>query len=175
MGHPHLKAGTWLLKTSITGKNCLAQYGGNFNTPIGTLTCLSQRFYDATAQETQWYGGFQSILSQTLTLVQFPPPPTGIEQGWHRHRMVGPRRIILDMWKYCLYQRAPVLGQGQGLCARDNTSFLFPPPLTSKCTAGNSSLWGKQTPKESEGYTKEYTNWKMERWLMAPREHNSVL
>jgi hypothetical protein len=27
-GCPHLKAGTWLLKTSIIGKNCLAQWGG---------------------------------------------------------------------------------------------------------------------------------------------------
>jgi hypothetical protein len=62
MGCSHFKAGIWLLKTSILGKNCLAQWGGKFNTSIGNLTCLGQRFYNATAQET--HGGGSSSHSK---------------------------------------------------------------------------------------------------------------
>jgi hypothetical protein len=33
--HPHLKERTWLLKTSIIGKNCLAWWRSKFKTPSG--------------------------------------------------------------------------------------------------------------------------------------------
>jgi hypothetical protein len=159
------------LKASIIGKNCLALWGGQFNNPVGSLTCWGWRFYNASAQETQWQWSSNHSEPNPHPLSRFHH----LWQTWNKGdtKMVGPGRIILDMWKDHLYQAALVLGQG--LCARDNISLLFPPSLTSRWIAGNSRLWGKRAPKEPEGYTKEYTDWKLERWLMAPRVHNSVL
>ena len=54
--YPSSTTGVWLLKTSIIGKNCLAQWGKNFTFPVGNLTCLGQRFYNSTTWETQGWG-----------------------------------------------------------------------------------------------------------------------
>jgi hypothetical protein len=51
--YPQLATGVWLLKSSIIGKNCLAQWREQFNISIGSLTCLDQRFYNITTQKTQ--------------------------------------------------------------------------------------------------------------------------
>jgi hypothetical protein len=51
--YPQPATEVWLLKTSVIRKNCLAQWGGQFNTSIGSLTCLDQRFYNITTQKTQ--------------------------------------------------------------------------------------------------------------------------
>jgi hypothetical protein len=49
---PPAVTGVWLLKTSIIGKNCLAQWGRQFNTSVGSLTFLGQRFYNVTTWKT---------------------------------------------------------------------------------------------------------------------------
>jgi hypothetical protein len=54
--YPQLATGVWLLKSSIIGKNCLAQRREQFNISIGSLTCLDQRFYNVTTWKTQWWG-----------------------------------------------------------------------------------------------------------------------
>jgi hypothetical protein len=120
-GCSFLKARTWLLKTSIIGKNRLAQWGGKFNTSVESLTCLGQRFYNATAKETQWWGPSNHSdpnphpLSSFHTLRQaWNPVDTDIE--W---RAPGGFYLAALVW-------------GQGLYARDNMSLLFPPPLTSR-------------------------------------------
>lgn len=53
-----LRGGThpWILKTSIIGKNCIARWGPNFTQPVGELTCVGQKFYNATSQKTEWCG-----------------------------------------------------------------------------------------------------------------------
>jgi hypothetical protein len=129
MGRPHLKAETWLLKTSVIGKNCLSQRGGKFSNPFESLTYLGQRFYNATAQETQWWGSSHYSEPNPHPLSSFHH----LQQAWNNvdtNRMMGSKRIVLDMWKDHLYQAACILGQG--LCIRDNTSLLFPPPLASR-------------------------------------------
>jgi hypothetical protein len=44
-----------LLKTSIIRNYCISCPKGQFSTLVGDLTCLGQKFYNDTAQETQWW------------------------------------------------------------------------------------------------------------------------
>lgn len=53
--YPQLTDGVWLLRTAIIGRNCLARRGGRFNVSVGSLTCLGLRYYNLTAQKTQWW------------------------------------------------------------------------------------------------------------------------
>jgi hypothetical protein len=53
---PQHRTGIWLLKTSIVGNYCISRNGKQFSTLVGDLTCLEQKFYNDTAQETQWWG-----------------------------------------------------------------------------------------------------------------------
>jgi hypothetical protein len=87
-GRPHLKAGTWLLKTSIIGKNCLAQWGEKFNNPVGSLTCLGQKLYNACAQETQWWGSSNHSEPNPHPLSSF----NHLQRAWNK---VG---INIDWW-----------------------------------------------------------------------------
>jgi hypothetical protein len=45
-----------LLKTSIIWKSCLPQWGGQFNTSVGSLTGLGQILYNVTTRKSQWWG-----------------------------------------------------------------------------------------------------------------------
>jgi hypothetical protein len=51
---PNHRKSVWLLKTSIIGNYCISHPKGQFSTPVGNLICLGQKFYNDTAQETQW-------------------------------------------------------------------------------------------------------------------------
>jgi hypothetical protein len=53
---PNHRKSIWLLKPSIIGNYCTSCPKGQFSTPVGDLTCLGQKFYNDTAQETQWWG-----------------------------------------------------------------------------------------------------------------------
>jgi hypothetical protein len=52
---PQHRTGIWLLKTSIIGNYCISCHGKQFSTLVGDLTFLGQKFYNDTAQETQWW------------------------------------------------------------------------------------------------------------------------
>jgi hypothetical protein len=49
---PKHRKGIWLLKTIIENY-CISHPEGQFSTSVGDLTCLGQKFYSGTAQETQ--------------------------------------------------------------------------------------------------------------------------
>jgi hypothetical protein len=53
---PKHRKGTWLLNTSIIRNYCISHPEGQFSTSVGDLTYLGQKFYNDTAQETQWWG-----------------------------------------------------------------------------------------------------------------------
>jgi hypothetical protein len=53
---PLHRIGVWFLKTSIIGNSCISHQGKQFSTLVGDLTCLGQKFYNDTGQETQWWG-----------------------------------------------------------------------------------------------------------------------
>jgi hypothetical protein len=46
--------GIWFLKTSIIRNYCISRPKGQFSTLAGELTCLGQKFYNDTSQDTQW-------------------------------------------------------------------------------------------------------------------------
>jgi hypothetical protein len=52
---PKHRKGIWLLKTSIIENYCISSSKGQFSTLVGDLTSLGQKFYNHTAQETQWW------------------------------------------------------------------------------------------------------------------------
>lgn len=47
---PQSAKGSWALKTSVIGKYCLAQWGGPYNMSVGNLSCLGQKYYNASSQ-----------------------------------------------------------------------------------------------------------------------------
>jgi hypothetical protein len=53
---PKHKKDVWLLKTSIIRNYCISHSKDQFSTPMEDLTCLGQKFYNDTAQKTQWWG-----------------------------------------------------------------------------------------------------------------------
>jgi hypothetical protein len=125
----HLKEGTWLLKISIIGENCLAWWAGKFNNPVGSLTCLGQRFYNATAQETQWWGSPNHSEPNPHPLSSF----YHLQQAWNKvdtNIKGGPHEDCAGCVEGPPIPGCP--GTGRGLCIRGNTSLLFPPPLTSR-------------------------------------------
>jgi hypothetical protein len=52
---PKHRKGIWQLKTSIIRNYCISHPEGQFSTLVGDLTCLGQKFYNDTAQKTQWW------------------------------------------------------------------------------------------------------------------------
>jgi hypothetical protein len=50
---PNHRKSIWLLKTSIIWNYCVSHPKGWFSTLVGDLTCLGQKFYNDTTQETQ--------------------------------------------------------------------------------------------------------------------------
>jgi hypothetical protein len=62
----------WVLKTSIIGKYCISYQKGLFSTPVGDVICLGQKFYDDTAQGTQWWGASNHMEAQPHPLADFP-------------------------------------------------------------------------------------------------------
>jgi hypothetical protein len=68
---PNHRKSVWLLKTSIIGNYCISCPKGQFSTPVGNLTCLGQKFYNDTAQETQCWGIPNYIQPQPHLLANF--------------------------------------------------------------------------------------------------------
>jgi hypothetical protein len=68
---PKHRKGTWLLNTSIIGNYSISHPEGQFSTSVGNLTCLGQKFYNDTAQETQWWGAPNHTKLQPHPLASF--------------------------------------------------------------------------------------------------------
>jgi hypothetical protein len=68
---PKHRKGIWLLKTSVIGNYCISRPEGQFFTSVGDLTSLGQKFYNDTAQETQWWGSPNHTKPQTHPLASF--------------------------------------------------------------------------------------------------------
>jgi hypothetical protein len=68
---PKHRKGIWLLKTSIIRNYYISHPEGQFSTSVGDLTCLGQKFYNDTAQETQWWGAPNHTKPQPHPLASF--------------------------------------------------------------------------------------------------------
>jgi hypothetical protein len=51
---PKHRKDIWLLKTSIIKNYYISCPEGQFSILVGDLSCLEQKFYNDTAQETKW-------------------------------------------------------------------------------------------------------------------------
>jgi hypothetical protein len=68
---PKHRKSVWFLKTSITGNYCISCPKGQFSSSVGDFTCLGQKFYNDTAQETQWWGAPNHTEPQPHPLANF--------------------------------------------------------------------------------------------------------
>jgi hypothetical protein len=78
-GFPKHRKVIWLLKTSIIGNYCVFCPEGQFSTLVGDLTCLGQKFYNDTAQETQWWGSPSHTEPQLHPLANF----SNLQKAWN--------------------------------------------------------------------------------------------
>jgi hypothetical protein len=76
---PKHRKGIWLLKTSIIRNYCSSHPEGQFSTSVGNLTCLGQKFYSDTAQETQWWGAPNHTEPQPHPLANF----SNLQRAWN--------------------------------------------------------------------------------------------
>jgi hypothetical protein len=53
------------------GNYCISHHGKQFSTLVGYLNCLGQKFYNDTAQETQWWGTPKHMELQPHPLANF--------------------------------------------------------------------------------------------------------
>jgi hypothetical protein len=68
---PQHRTAVWFLKTSIIGNYSISCHGKQFFIPMGNITYLGQKFYNDTAQETQWWGTPNHTESQPHLLPTF--------------------------------------------------------------------------------------------------------
>jgi hypothetical protein len=71
---PKHKRDIWLLQTSVIENYCLSHPEDQFSTPVGDLTCLEPKFYNDTAQGTQWWRSPNHIEPHSHPLTNFPNP-----------------------------------------------------------------------------------------------------
>ena len=114
--YPSSTTGVWLLKTSIIGKNCLARWGKKSTIPVGSLTCLGQRFYNSTTWETQRWGS-----------------PGHIEPDPHPLFNLSHLREAWDNIDAAIEWQAP--GGLYGVCGK-RASMVFPSGWSGSCVLG---------------------------------------
>lgn len=129
-GYPNPATGIWLLKASITGKNWLSQRGGQFNTSVGSLMCLGLRFYNITAQKTQWWG------SPNLS----EPKPHPLSNFSHLLKAWDEADTNIKWW-------SP--GELYWICGRK--SYTVPPPKWSGSWCWSQSIHLSSCPHLPEG------------------------
>lgn len=139
------------------GKNCLARWGGQFSTSVGSLTCLGQKFYNATAQETQWWGSPNDTEPNPHPLSNF----THLRQAWDNVAVEiewqTPRKAILDMRKGCLSQITSIFWSESCVLGTICPSF-FLLPLTRGEYPGIPIY--ENRGGQREGCTLQIGNWK---------------
>jgi hypothetical protein len=76
---PKHRKGIWLLKTSIIGNYCFSHPEGQLSKSVGDLNCLGPKFYNNTAQETQWWGAPNHTKPQPHPLAIF----FNLQRAWN--------------------------------------------------------------------------------------------
>jgi hypothetical protein len=90
-------------KTSIIGNYCISCPESQFSNLVGDLTCLGQKFYNDTAQETEWWGTPNHTEPQPHLLANF----SNLWKAWNNLSSnieieLGPGGV-LDLWEASLY------------------------------------------------------------------------
>jgi hypothetical protein len=131
---PNHRENVWLLKTFfffIIGNYFVSNPKGQFSTPVEDLTCLGQKFYSDTNQETQWWGAPNHTEPQPHSLASF----SNLWKTWEyltpKNRFSGAQGTILNLWEASLYGATQQLVQV--LSTGHNPAILF---LALPCTSG---------------------------------------
>jgi hypothetical protein len=106
----------WLLKTSIIGNYCISHPEDTIL--VGDLTCLGQKFYNDTAQETQWWGAPNHTEPQPHPLASF----FNFRKAWDNLTWWAPGGCIGPVGNKLTHATQYLIWI---LCARFNESILF--------------------------------------------------
>jgi hypothetical protein len=123
---PKHRKDVWLLKTSIIGNDFISHPGGQFSTPVGDLTCLGQKFYNDTVQETQWWGAPNHTEPQLHPLANF----SNLQKVWDDLTANIDRRAPRGLYWICGKQAYTVLPKswfGSCVLGSIRPSFLLLP------------------------------------------------
>ena len=136
--YPQLTNGVWLLRTAIIGRNCLARRGGRFNVSVGSLTCLGLRYYNLTAQKTQWWSSFNLSEPKPNPLSNF----SLLRQTWEdistNIQWWAPKGLYWICGKMAYSILPPKLDWD--MCTGNNQTFLLPAPAVTRGATGNSYI-----------------------------------
>jgi hypothetical protein len=129
---PKHRKGIWLLKIYIIGNYCISCPEGQFFTSVGDLTCLGKKFYNDTAQETQWWGAPNHSEPQPHLLANF----SNLQKVWDDLIANIDWKAPRGLYWVCGKQAFMVLPRSWfGSCARLNhTILLLASPQTRRKT-----------------------------------------
>jgi hypothetical protein len=102
---PKYRKDIWLLKTSIIRNYCISRPEGQFSTSVGNLTCLGQKFYSDTAQETQWWGTPNHKKPQPHPLANF----SNLQRAWNNLTANIDWQVPRELYWICEKQAYTVL------------------------------------------------------------------
>uniref|UniRef100_A0A8D1CNF4 Uncharacterized protein n=2 Tax=Sus scrofa TaxID=9823 RepID=A0A8D1CNF4_PIG len=167
--YPQLTDGVWLLRTAIIGRNCLARRGGRFNVSVGSLTCLGLRYYNLTAQKTQWWSSSNRSEPKPNPLSNF----SLLRQAWEDISTNIQRRAPKGLYWICekmAYSILPPNWAGAYVLGTIRPSFfLLPLSLGEKLGVPIYRAQGAQRDRRAL----QIGDWKDDK--MAPRKNNSIL
>ena len=164
---PSSDTGIWLLKTSVIGKNCPAWWGGQFNTTVGSLMCPGQRFYNATAQKTQWWGSSNHPESNPHPLSNF----SHLQKAWDETDTNTEWWVPGRLHWICGRIAYTVLPPYWSCLLGSIRPSFFLLPLARGKHLGIQLYEGRGTQME----TTCLTDWQLEGWQVAPRTQSNTM
>jgi hypothetical protein len=125
---PRHRTGFWLLKTSIIGNYCISHQEKQFSTLVENQTCLGQKFYNDTGQETQWWGTPSHMEPQAHPLANF----SNLKTAWDNLTADIDWQAPRGLYRICGRQAYMVLPRswfGSCVLGSIRPSFLLLPPI----------------------------------------------
>ena len=154
----------WVVKTSIIGKNCLAQWGRKFTISFGSLMCLGQRFLTQPPRKPNG-GGSHIFLSQ------IPTPFSNFSflwEDWDNVNAAIKWQALSGLYWICGRTAYTVLPSGwSGSCVLGtlHLSFFLIPPARGE-HLGVQAYGDRETQRKRR--VLQIGNWKDDEW---PPEH----
>ena len=122
------RVGIWHLNPSIAGKNCLELWGPIFNIPVGRVTCLGQRYYNATTHTSDWWGNTNYTEPNPHPLASFPNLKTRRDDLSTEGHWPAPEGLLCGICGANAHSILPAIWSG-GMLVGDYPPLLFLLPL----------------------------------------------
>ncbi|XP_066135446.1 endogenous retrovirus group 3 member 1 Env polyprotein isoform X2 [Saccopteryx bilineata] len=117
----------WILKHTIVGQYCLARGGGHLTESVGDLTCLGQRYYNATSQQSMWWGN----QTEKNPLARFPELAAAWKDPGKARDWIAPRGLYWICGNKA-YIRLPRNWKGSCVIGMIKPSFFLLPLKTGE-------------------------------------------